>query len=240
MNWKQAISLAAGCALMSAPAFSQTGAATGSTGSSMNPSTSMSTPPSTTTTTATRMSREAMVLAKIHHSNQHEIELANLAKQNASSDEVKKFADRIVTDHSKADDQVLAFAKSHNIDLPAPGQMAAMHQMPRDEASSRAMGSATGEQAQATSGTGGAGVGHSADKADHESTMTKLRNLKGPEFDREFVNVMVKDHQKTIDRLTQARSEIKDADEVALIDKLLPTLKQHLSMAQKIQGSLKS
>ena len=51
---------------------------------------------------------------------------------------------------------------------------------------------------------------------------------------------MVVDHQKTIDRLTKARSEIKDRDTIALIDKLLPTLKQHLSMAQKVQSNLKS
>jgi len=181
-----------------------------------------------------------MILAKIHHANQHEIELANLAKQNASSDEVKKLADRFTTDHSKADDQVLAFAKSHNIELPTAGQMASTHHMQKDEAASRAAGSATGEHTQTSTGVGGAGMEHSAGKATHESEITKLRNLKGAEFDREYVNVTVKDHQKTIDQLTNARSEINDPDTVALIDKLLPTLKQHLSMAQKVQSNLKS
>src|SRR5262249_36918215 len=240
MKWKQAIGMAASCALIGAPAFSQTGTP-GSTGRSPSavPPTSTS-PSSTPSTTATRMSPEAMVLAKIHQDNQHEIELANLAKQNASSAQVKKLADRIVTDHTKADDQVLALAKSHNIELPASGRMAATHQAQQDEAHSKAVGSATGEYTHSTSGVGGAGMEHAADKAEHESAITKLRNLKGTEFDREFVNVMVKDHQKTIDRLTNARSQIKDPDTVALIDKLLPTLKEHLSMAQKLHSGPKS
>jgi len=180
-----------------------------------------------------------MILARIHHDNQNEIEMANLAIQNASSNEVRKFADRILTDHSKAEQQVLAFARSHNIDLPVAEQRAALNQMQRDEARSKAAGSAAGEYTRSTSGTGGAGT-QGAGQDEHDSTMAKLRNLKGAEFDREFVNAMVSDHRKTIARLTSARSQFKDPDTIALVDKLLPTLQQHLSMAEKLQSNPKS
>jgi putative membrane protein len=74
--------------------------------------------------------------------------------------------------------------------------------------------------------------------ADHQATLEKLRTLKGADFDREFVRAMVKDHQMVIERVTHARSRINDPELTGLVDKLLPTLKQHLSMAQKLQGSL--
>jgi putative membrane protein len=204
----------------------------------------MRAPPSGTATTdsmaATRPSREALLLGRIHHDNQAEIEMANLAKQNSSSDAVKKFADRIIADHSKADEQVVALAKSKNIDLPSDAQMARLHQMRTDERQSKAVGSATGEYAHTTSGVGGAGSEHVGEMADHRATVDKLRNLKGAEFDREFVRAMLNGHQKAVDELTKARSQINDTEMVSLIDKLLPQFKQHLSTAQKLQSNLKS
>jgi putative membrane protein len=65
--------------------------------------------------------------------------------------------------------------------------------------------------------------------------MGKLRKLKGPDFDREFARAMVNDHQTMIDQLTDARARTTDSDLKSLIEKLLPTLQQHLSMAQKLQ-----
>src|SRR5260370_4065432 len=124
-----------------------------------SPSTDIKAPPSGTAATdtmaATRPSREALLLGKIHHDNQAEIELANLAKQNSSSDAVKKFADRIVADHSKADEQVVALAQSKNIDLHSGPQMSMPHQMRQDERQSKAAGSPTGEYAHSPTGLGG-------------------------------------------------------------------------------------
>jgi putative membrane protein len=248
MMRKQALLIAAGCALLSWPAYSQTPSSADMPKSrdsvQSTPSTDIKAPPSSTAATdtmaATRPSREALLLGKIHHDNQGEIEMANLAKQNSSSDAVKKYADRIIADHSKADEQVVALAKSKNIDLPSGAQMARLHQMRQDERQSRAAGSPTGEYAHTTSGIGGAGSEHVGEMADHQATVNKLRSLKGPEFDREFARAMVSGHRKAIDELTRARSQINDPEMVSLIDKLLPKFKEHLSMAQKLQDNLKS
>jgi putative membrane protein len=109
-----------------------------------------------------------------------------------------------------------------------------------DENNSRAVGSATGEYANQTAmgGSGTAGDVHAQAKAEHKATLEKLRGLKGAEFDREFVRVMIKDHQMAIDRLTSARSQVTDPEYVSLIDKVLPTMKQHVTLAQKLQDSL--
>jgi putative membrane protein len=47
-----------------------------------------------------------------------EVELAKLASEKASSDPVKQFAQRMVTDHQKANDELKSIAQNKNITLP--------------------------------------------------------------------------------------------------------------------------
>jgi putative membrane protein len=47
-----------------------------------------------------------------------EVELGKLAKDKASSDQVKQFAQRMVDDHSKANDELKSIAQNKNITLP--------------------------------------------------------------------------------------------------------------------------
>lgn len=48
-----------------------------------------------------------------------EVELGKLAKDKASSDQVKEFAKRMVDDHSKANDELKSIAQSKSITLPS-------------------------------------------------------------------------------------------------------------------------
>jgi putative membrane protein len=47
-----------------------------------------------------------------------EVELGKLASEKAASDDVKKFGQRMVTDHGKAGDELKTLAQSKNITLP--------------------------------------------------------------------------------------------------------------------------
>jgi putative membrane protein len=47
-----------------------------------------------------------------------EVELGNLVKDKATNDDVKQFGDRMVTDHSKANDELKAWARQNNVTLP--------------------------------------------------------------------------------------------------------------------------
>ena len=47
-----------------------------------------------------------------------EVELGKLATQKASSEKVKQFGQRMVDDHSKANDQLKQVASQENITLP--------------------------------------------------------------------------------------------------------------------------
>lgn len=66
----------------------------------------------------------------------------------------------------------------------------------------------------------------------------KLLGLKDDGFDKAFADQSVSDHKSTIDMFEKAIKELKDADLKAFAEKTLPTLKHHLSEAEKLHASL--
>lgn len=68
-----------------------------------------------------------------------EVQLGDLAKDKASSPEVKQFAERMVTDHSRANDELKALAQSKNITLPSTLSM-------KDQALKDRLSKLSGEQ----------------------------------------------------------------------------------------------
>lgn len=63
--------------------------------------------------------------------NVAEVELGRLATQKASSEDVKKFGQRMVDDHGKASDELKTLAKNRNITLPET--MDAAHKAKHDQ-----------------------------------------------------------------------------------------------------------
>jgi len=62
--------------------------------------------------------------------------------------------------------------------------------------------------------------------------LSKLQNQSGAEFDKAFVRMAIKDHKKDIAEFERARTDVNDAQLTAFIDKTLPTLRNHLQMAE--------
>ena len=67
--------------------------------------------------------------------------------------------------------------------------------------------------------------------------ISKLQKLSGPAFDREFAKHEVKDHEKDVKNFEKAAQKLSDPDLKAWAEKQLPTLKEHLALAQKLSGS---
>jgi len=63
----------------------------------------------------------------------------------------------------------------------------------------------------------------------------KMGKLSGQDFDKKFVAMGVKDHEKDIKKFEKASGKVKDPELKAWIDKTLPTLREHLAMAQKLE-----
>lgn len=126
-----------------------------------------------------------------------EVELGNLAKDKAQNPDVKSFAQRMVDDHGKANDQLKSIASSKGVQLPT-----------------------------------------SLDKS-AQSEKDKLNKLSGANFDREYMSHMVKDHKKDVKEFEKQAKNAKDSDVKNFAAQTLPTLQEHLKMAQSAEQSAK-
>lgn len=125
-----------------------------------------------------------------------EIEAGKIASNNASSDRVKKFAEMMISDHSKANEELKALASKKGISLPAS--------LPQEK----------------------------------QADVQKLQQINGSEFDKQYMNMMVADHEKTIALFEQGAANAKDEEIREWAKGKLPALKMHLKSAQEIAGSL--
>ena len=124
-----------------------------------------------------------------------EVELGRLATQQGASEAVKQFGQRMVDDHSKANQELMSIAQSKGITLPTE----------MDEK--------------------------------HKKDVTKLSSLTGADFDREYGKMMLSDHRKDVSEFEKQSTRGTDADLKAFASKTLPTLKEHLQMAESLPGA---
>lgn len=122
-----------------------------------------------------------------------EVQLGKLAADKASSPEVKRFGQRMVDDHGKANDQLKQLATSKGVNLPSELDRSTRREMDR------------------------------------------LTKLSGAAFDREYMQHMVSDHKKDVSEFKSVAKRAKDADLRQFAASTLPTLEQHLSLAQEAQ-----
>lgn len=149
-----------------------------------------------------------------------EVALGRLATQKASNAEVKRFGQRMVDDHTKANQELKQLASKKDITLPPdPTSGAASHS------------GHAGTDMQPQKGMHG---GMTMDPAKHKEMMDKLAGLSGSEFDKEYMRGMLKDHDKTIALFEQQVSQGIDKDLQAFAKKTLPTLREHQRMAKQV------
>ena len=159
--------------------------ATGSTGSSGAP------------LGATMTTPDREFVMKAAEGGMAEVSLGQIASNKATHADVKAFGQRMVTDHSKANDELKALAAQKGLTLPA---------QPNQE---------------------------------QQATSTKLAAKSGADFDKDYMADMVKDHEKDVKEFEKASKDAKDPDVKAWAAKTLPTLKEHLKMAQETKAKLK-
>jgi putative membrane protein len=74
----------------------------------------------------------------------------------------------------------------------------------------------------------------------HKSKMDKLTKLSGAEFDRQYMRDMVSDHKDDIKKFQNEADKGKDADLKKFASQTLPTLKEHLQLAESTADAVKS
>jgi putative membrane protein len=74
----------------------------------------------------------------------------------------------------------------------------------------------------------------------HKSKVDKLTKLSGAEFDRQYMRDMVSDHKDDIKKFQNEADKGKDADLKKFASQTLPTLKEHLQLAESTTDAVKS
>jgi putative membrane protein len=134
---------------------------------------------------------DAEFLKKAAAHGMAEVQLAQLAQRKAMREEVKEFADRMVADHGKANDEVKSLASANGVDLPA------------------------------------------APDRKHEKLLEKLDKLAGGDFDREYMEHMVRDHRADL-KAFHHEAKTKQPNAVTeFAARTEPVIFEHLRMAQK-------
>ena len=113
-----------------------------------------------------------------------EVAMGKLAEQNGQSDDVKAFGKRMVADHSKANDELMALAEKKGVKLPS--------EKPAKQWSS----------------------------------------------DKDYMTMMVKDHEKDLAEFQAEASNGSDPDLKKFAERTAKTVQKHLELAKETQGKL--
>jgi len=127
-------------------------------------------------------------------SNLTEIQISQMAMTQSHNSAVKEFAQRMIDDHTKANDEVMQLAAEKQVILPTRLD------------------------------------------SKHQAIVDDLKSKTGPDFDKEFEQVQVKAHKETIAFDQDEANNGVDLQVKAEAEKLLPILKMHLQLAEKLHN----
>jgi putative membrane protein len=178
-----------------------------------------------------------------------EVEAGQLALTKASSADVKQFAQRMIDDHSKANDELTQLVQSKGWSMTANEMSHDNAKTDTTSASSDTNKSSDTNRSTDTSKNPDANKWSDSNRpmatddkkmqSDHKAMMDKLSGLSGAEFDREYMRHMVMDHEKAVALFTRESKNKNGDDELEKwAEKTLPTLQEHLRMAREVAGKV--
>lgn len=130
------------------------------------------------------------------NSGMAEVAIGKIAQEKAKNADVKKLADRVVADHTKANEELTRLARDAGMNVPDKPE------------------------------------------ADYESKVKQFRSEADKNFDKDFVHHMVEGHTKSVDLFTRASKELKNEHLRSFAEKTLPTIKEHLTTAKRLEGEV--
>lgn len=200
--------------------------------------------------TAGQPGQQASQLAKADEKFVHEaarggmmeVHMGKMGVQQAQNSQLKQFAQKLIDDHTKANSELQQFAAKKGITLPRESEGISSTTAPgSDYAAKEPTTSTTTSTDPSTSPESKGAPGQdrgltSSGGSDNE--MKKLHGLTGSDFDREYIRMAVKHHQKDVREFEQASKKVEDQELRSWIDKTLPTLREHLQTAQSLQTTV--
>jgi putative membrane protein len=127
-----------------------------------------------------------------------EVAAGKVGSQKATSPEVKAYAQKMVTDHTKANKELMAAAQSKNLEVPTEPDMM------------------------------------------HKAALEKFEHQKADaDFDHDFMQQMVRDHEKVVELFQQASTDTGVDPELRnFAKKHVPHLQEHLTEAKALESKL--
>lgn len=122
-----------------------------------------------------------------------EVAAGKLAQDKAQDSTVREFGQRMVQDHSQANDRLKQIAAAKGMTLPTKLDKHAQQEI------------------------------------------DKFTKLSGDEFDRSYIKAQVSDHEKVISEFEKEASSGKDSALVQFAKTTLPTLREHLKLAESAE-----
>lgn len=129
-----------------------------------------------------------------------EVQMGQYAKDHASNADVKAYGERLVKDHSQANEKLAKIASEKGVNLA------------KDI-----------DRGDATKG---------------EKMASDWQGKSGKDFDQAFIKHAVKDHKEDISKFEKASRDSKDSDVRSFASEALPTLREHLTEAQRIAQTM--
>jgi putative membrane protein len=118
-----------------------------------------------------------------------EVDMGKMAQQKGKSADVKKIGGTMVTDHTKANNELMGIAKKKGVDL--------------------------------------------------SKEKPSMKNLNDATFDKEYIDAMVKDHEKDLSAFQAEAKNGSDADVKAFASRTSAVIKKHLDMVKAAQAKMK-
>jgi len=69
---------------------------------------------------------------------------------------------------------------------------------------------------------------------EHQKVLDRFKDYKGTNFDKDYMNQMLKDHEEDVAEFTRATKEAKNPAIKDFATRTLPTIKEHLDLAKKL------
>ena len=135
---------------------------------------------------------DSKMMTDLAHANIAEIETGKLALEKSQNEQVRKFAQHMIDEHTSALKELQTLAQAKGVTLPDGTDLK------------------------------------------HKTMATALKVMSGNSFDTQYMKrAGVGDHQQTIELLQKTQKNAKDPELKAMAIKMLPTVREHLKMAQE-------
>ena len=176
-------------------------------------------------------------IQKAAEAGKKEIETAQLASSRSSNHDIRDFADFVAMDLTKANGELTTMANRKGVQLPETPEPAVADATATASAptSQPPMDSAAAEPSSASSHAAQGRSSTAATPGARDQKLEDLRSKSGEDFDREYLNQVIANHEKSVAIYEFAARESEDPEVRVFAGKTLPRVQAHLRIAREMQ-----